>query len=40
LTAELVYLTASAVNNLIRGLPVGISYFIGVVLSRRAVLSR
>src|SRR3954447_17179917 len=31
-TAEPVYLTASAVNNLIRALPAGTAYFIGVVL--------
>lgn len=32
LTASPVYLAASAVNNLICGLPAGTAYFIGVVL--------
>ncbi len=32
LTAKPVYLAASAVNNLIRGLPAGTAYFIGIVL--------
>ncbi len=32
LTASPVYLAASAVNNLIMGLPIGTAYFIGVVL--------
>jgi len=27
-----VYLTASAINNLVRGLPLGTAYFLGVVL--------
>ncbi len=32
LTAQPVYLAASAVNNLLRALPVGTAYFIGIVL--------
>ncbi len=32
LTASPVYLAASAVNNLITGLPAGTAYFIGIVL--------
>jgi hypothetical protein len=32
LTAQPVYLAASAVNNLVRGLPAGTAYFIGIVL--------
>ena len=35
LTASPVYLAASAVNNLIRGLPAGTAYFIGIVLITR-----